>query len=92
MFFIEHTTDFEFYSGNSKGAIQGHGYVFHKGQYLFSTSVHIFILMIFLANTYGPRILRLHQVTSFSVHGIVLVDCMCLSNLTIFNCFTLIVC
>ncbi|PQE28691.1 rhamnogalacturonase a protein [Rutstroemia sp. NJR-2017a WRK4] len=31
MIFIEHTTDFEFYSGNSKGAIQGYGYVFHSG-------------------------------------------------------------
>ncbi|EPE07018.1 glycoside hydrolase family 28 protein [Ophiostoma piceae UAMH 11346] len=30
MFFIEHTTDFEFYSGNSKGAIQGYGYQFHS--------------------------------------------------------------
>ncbi|QSZ30244.1 hypothetical protein DSL72_004766 [Monilinia vaccinii-corymbosi] len=56
MIFIEHTTDFEFYSGNSKGAIQGYGYVFHS------------------AGTYGPRILRLFQVTSFSVHDIVLVD------------------
>lgn len=34
MFFIEHTTDFEFYSANSKGAIQGYGYEFHsKGTY-----------------------------------------------------------
>ncbi|KAK3937868.1 pectin lyase fold/virulence factor [Diplogelasinospora grovesii] len=30
MIFIEHTTDFEFYSGNSQGAIQGYGYVFHS--------------------------------------------------------------
>lgn len=30
MIFIEHTTDFEFYSANSKGAIQGYGYEFHK--------------------------------------------------------------
>jgi rhamnogalacturonan hydrolase len=26
MIFVEHTTDFEFYSANSKGAIQGYGY------------------------------------------------------------------
>lgn len=32
MFFIEHTTDFEFYSSTSKGAIQGYGYVFHAGR------------------------------------------------------------
>lgn len=30
MIFIEHTTDFEFYSANSKGAIQGYGYEFHS--------------------------------------------------------------
>lgn len=34
MIFIEHTTDFEFYSATSKGAIQGYGYEFHKdGEY-----------------------------------------------------------
>ncbi|EFX03038.1 rhamnogalacturonase a [Grosmannia clavigera kw1407] len=34
LFFIEHTTDFEFYSANSKGAIQGYGYQFHEqGEY-----------------------------------------------------------
>jgi hypothetical protein len=32
---IEHTTDFEFYSSTSQGAIQGYGYVFHKGQLSF---------------------------------------------------------
>lgn len=56
MIFIEHTTDFEFYSATSKGAIQGYGYVFHE------------------ENTYGPRILRLYEVTDFSVHDIALVD------------------
>lgn len=30
MFLIRDTTDFEFYSANSKGAIQGYGYEFHK--------------------------------------------------------------
>ncbi|TVY17904.1 putative rhamnogalacturonase B [Lachnellula arida] len=29
MIFIEHTTDFEFFSSTSAGAIQGYGYVFH---------------------------------------------------------------
>lgn len=34
MIFIERTTDFEFYSATSKGAIQGYGYEFHKdGEY-----------------------------------------------------------
>jgi hypothetical protein len=32
MIYIEHCTDFEFYSGNSKGAIQGYGYVFASGK------------------------------------------------------------
>lgn len=32
MFWIENTTDFELYSSTSKGAIQGYGYEFHKGQ------------------------------------------------------------
>lgn len=30
MFAIENTSDFEFYSATSKGAIQGYGYEFHK--------------------------------------------------------------
>lgn len=33
MIFIEQTTDFEFYSANSKGAIQGYGYQFHQREY-----------------------------------------------------------
>ncbi|GAB7351037.1 hypothetical protein MBLNU459_g1521t1 [Dothideomycetes sp. NU459] len=57
MFMIEHSTDFEFFSSTSKGAIQGNGYVLHaKG------------------NRSGPRILRMYDVTSFSVHDIALVD------------------
>lgn len=30
MIMVKHTTDFEFYSANSQGAIQGYGYEFHK--------------------------------------------------------------
>lgn len=30
MFMIRDTSDLEFYSANSKGAIQGYGYEFHK--------------------------------------------------------------
>lgn len=30
MIFIEHTSDFELFSTTSKGAVQGHGYEFHK--------------------------------------------------------------
>jgi rhamnogalacturonan hydrolase len=30
MIAVQRTDDFEFYSGNSKGAIQGYGYEFHK--------------------------------------------------------------
>lgn len=34
MIFVEHTTDFEFYSANSAGAVQGYGYQFHEdGKY-----------------------------------------------------------
>jgi len=33
MIYIESTTDFEFYSGTSKGAIQGYGYVFASGEF-----------------------------------------------------------
>lgn len=32
MLFFQHMEDFEFYSSNSKGAIQGYGYEFHKGE------------------------------------------------------------
>ena len=40
MIYIEHTTDFEFYSATSKGAIQGYGYQFAE-----STELH-FLLVI----------------------------------------------
>jgi hypothetical protein len=33
MIYIERTTDFEFYSSTSAGAIQGYGYVYHAGWY-----------------------------------------------------------
>jgi len=32
MISIQSTNDFEFYSANSKGAVQGYGYEFHKGE------------------------------------------------------------
>ncbi|KAK4542302.1 hypothetical protein LTR36_006955 [Oleoguttula mirabilis] len=56
MIAIESTTDFEFYSSNGKGAIQGYGYEFLE------------------QGGYGPRLLRLTDVTSFAVHDIALVD------------------
>ncbi|PSK36693.1 hypothetical protein B9Z65_1876 [Elsinoe australis] len=30
MIFVQHTSDFEFFSSTGKGAVQGNGYVFHK--------------------------------------------------------------
>ncbi|KAJ5392486.1 Rhamnogalacturonase A [Penicillium cosmopolitanum] len=57
MIFIEHTSDFELFSSNSKGAVQGYGYEFHKD-----------------GSLSGPRILRLYEVTDFSVHDLILVD------------------
>lgn len=57
MIFIEHTSDFELFSSNSKGAVQGYGYEFHKD-----------------GSLSGPRILRLYEVTNFSVHDLILVD------------------
>lgn len=33
------------------------------------------LILTFLAGTYGPRILRLYEVTNFSVHDLALVDC-----------------
>ncbi len=32
MIYIEKTKDVEFYSSTSKGAIQGYGYEFHRGE------------------------------------------------------------
>ncbi|PQE30399.1 putative rhamnogalacturonase B protein [Rutstroemia sp. NJR-2017a WRK4] len=56
MIMIKHSTDFELFSSNSAGAIQGYGYQYHaKGEY-------------------GPRLLRLSDVSHFSVHDIALVD------------------
>ncbi|EYE94172.1 putative extracellular rhamnogalacturonase [Aspergillus ruber CBS 135680] len=57
MFIIEHSSDFEFFSSTSKGAVQGSGYEFHKE-----------------GSLSGPRILRLYEVTDFSVHDVALVD------------------
>lgn len=90
MIYIEHTTDFEFYSGNSAGAIQGYGYEFAEGR----PSTHCFVLIdntdnlqmatmgqsIFrrrgiLTEFSRPRLLRLYEVVDFSVHDFVLVDC-----------------
>jgi rhamnogalacturonan hydrolase len=34
MIAVQRTDDFEFYSGNSKGAVQGYGYEFHTRMYL----------------------------------------------------------
>lgn len=56
MIAIESSTDFEFYSSNGEGAIQGYGYKFLE------------------TGVYGPRLLRLTDVTSFAVHDIALVD------------------
>ncbi|OBR03182.1 Rhamnogalacturonase A [Colletotrichum higginsianum IMI 349063] len=58
MIIVQKSTDIEFYSSNSKGAMQGYGYEFHKQ----GTSI------------YGPRLLRFVSVTDFSVHDIALVD------------------
>ena len=33
MILVEDSTDFEFYSSTSKGAIQGYGYIFHAGKH-----------------------------------------------------------
>ena len=33
MLVVRDTDDFELYSGNSKGAVQGYGYEFHKGMF-----------------------------------------------------------
>lgn len=57
MIFIEHTSDFELFSSNSKGAIQGYGYEFHKE-----------------GSLSGPRLVRLYDVSDFSVHDLILVD------------------
>ena len=57
MIYIEHTSDFELFSGTSKGAVQGFGYKYHAE-----------------GSISGPRILRLYDVSDFSVHDLALVD------------------
>ncbi|KAL3494341.1 pectin lyase fold/virulence factor [Aspergillus germanicus] len=57
MIMIKHSSDFEFFSSTSKGAIQGYGYEFHAE-----------------GSMDGPRILRLYDVSDFSVHDVALVD------------------
>ncbi|KAI7847361.1 pectin lyase fold/virulence factor [Circinella umbellata] len=58
MILVKRTSDFELFSSNGKGAIQGNGYEFHADN----------------DNLNGPRILRLTMVDHFSVHDIVLTD------------------
>ena len=58
MISINHCSDFEFFSGNSKGAMQGYGY-----QYISKNPVE-----------YGARFVRLTDVTNYSFHGVALVD------------------
>ena len=58
MIYIEHSTDFELYSSNGKGAMQGYGYQYHSQG----------------SGVYGPRLLRLGTTTNFAVHDIALVD------------------
>jgi rhamnogalacturonan hydrolase len=48
-----HTTDFEFYSSTSQGAIQGYGYIFHKGELFFVVPIRTVITNARLAGTYG---------------------------------------
>jgi rhamnogalacturonan hydrolase len=57
MIMIKHSSDFEFFSSTSEGAIQGYGYEFHAE-----------------GSMDGPRILRLYDVSDFSVHDVALVD------------------
>ncbi|PYH70896.1 rhamnogalacturonase A precursor [Aspergillus vadensis CBS 113365] len=56
MILIRDCNDFEFFSGNSRGAIQGFGYEYLQN------------------DTYGERLLRIQEVSNFSVHGFALVD------------------
>ncbi|KAL3445995.1 pectin lyase fold/virulence factor [Aspergillus insuetus] len=57
MIMIKHSSDFEFFSSTSEGAIQGYGYEFHAE-----------------GSMDGPRIMRLYDVSDFSVHDVALVD------------------
>ncbi|RAH51972.1 rhamnogalacturonase A precursor [Aspergillus piperis CBS 112811] len=56
MILIRDCNDFELFSGNSRGAIQGFGYEYLQNE------------------TYGERLLRIQEVSNFSVHGFALVD------------------
>jgi hypothetical protein len=51
MIYIESTTDFEFYSGTSKGAIQGYGYEFAIGKFPVITEIDRLLIPLQMALT-----------------------------------------
>lgn len=71
MIVIQNAVDFEMYSANSAGGIQGAGYQCRNAGYMAC-------LLPFLpsdAQALRPRLLRVVTSTSFSVHDLIFVDC-----------------
>ncbi len=52
MIIVEHTTDFEFFSSTSQGAIQGYGYEFHKCELFYLTNFLESVVTNFVSSRY----------------------------------------
>ena len=77
---IENANDFEFYSANSAGGIQGYGYECRNNGSVIEG-------MWFEQAAYfvsSPRLIRMITSTNWSVHDLILVDCEC--NGLLSNC------
>lgn len=73
MIVIQNSDDFEFFSSNSAGAIQGAGYQCRNTGYVRS------FFMIYQCAKYWhshrPRLVRVESTTNWSIHDLILVDC-----------------
>ena len=71
MIAVENAEDFEFYSANSAGGIQGLGYECRNdGQVKASVVIQSSVLTVF-----RPRLIRMVTSTDWSLHDLILVDC-----------------
>jgi rhamnogalacturonan hydrolase len=77
MILIRNAHDFEFYSANSKGGIQGNGYqTGHVGCVFASPRIVDFYLTVVSSSLIcSPRFVRIITSSNWSIHDLILVDC-----------------
>lgn len=78
MIAIENTNDFEFYSANSAGGIQGAGYQCRNAGYIVLPFRNTYKLIMEVCR---PRLIRMVTSNNYSVHDLILVDCVYFTSL-----------